>query len=261
MATKKKTNELAIVPTDITPKTDLVPVNSATLLAAGVADFRLTKDDIIELLVEEATASVEAELKTAKEEAHKAREGAIAANLAYSKTVSDARNAVASETIKPLKKIFPNAKLEVKTFRGSSDGLHSIIDIVVLGAELSREAQNELYFRGHSSMHQIEDKVYPILADIILRTAPPVDYKTPAIEAALAASAAAEKHEADLRQRAHEVAVRLREVKGSSKRLRTQLVRKVLAGNANGENILSNMKALSEQFIAQLTAGVPTHQC
>jgi hypothetical protein len=60
---KKKTTTTAKAEAPSQTGTAITPVTAADLVTAGIVDFKLTKEDLIDLLVEEAAASAEADVK------------------------------------------------------------------------------------------------------------------------------------------------------------------------------------------------------
>lgn len=275
MARTKKTISTALVPTVVTENpegtsgetTALVPLGSADLLLAGVTDFKITKDDLIELLVDEATAAIEAE-SAAAEAAHTA---CRRAQDAAERALTEARNgqllAVFASEIKALRKLFSGAdRVHVEASIGQRSS--SEVNVLFLGPVLPEKEVHRIQRNsGHAYRSLIElldletqsKREYRLLQAkvALLNHDQAVSFDTPEIKALEEALNAANKAVIEANAKAHEAQQQERDLRYSSKKLRTQLIRKVLSSNANGGQVLTNVAGLSAQFVASLKKSRP----
>lgn len=190
-----------------TSKTSIVSL--ASLSEAGITEFKLTKEDVIDLLVSEATASVEAEIA-----AYDAETARIEAE--YQTAIKAAEQAVLDwYATTPIGAAFiaeyPSAKLESFSLDGLAwDGnCNRIITLRLNVPEALRSAYQSAvdncswYANRYAGRVELTNKLY--------------------------------------------------QAEHSTKKLKTQLVRKILAGSETGANVLSNVKGLSTDFLAALT--------
>lgn len=214
----KKSVSAAIVP----------EMSSADLLTAGVADFKLTKDDLIDLLVDEAETTLRAEVAIAEAAYNAADAELTAAHEAHSEERERLHINLYAAEIAALRKLFaPDIQMEA---RGNFSG----VNVVFHTGDVPRKVLLDVDLAASSRHSTFAQELQPFADRLKI----------------------ARQVCTDANDKLHEARARLRELRTSSKKLRTQLIRKVLSSNTNGENILANVKNLSQQFLASLGAGV-----
>jgi len=189
-------------------------ITLSALAEAGVCEFKLTKEDVVDLLVSEATSSVEAEIAEHKAENERITEARKA------RLVSTREAIKAWYATQPIGAAFISA-FEGKEILCSSGCLHVDVDSLHLGspcsktiARLGLEVPSELYDEEQSCLYPANDDP---------------GYKR--------------YHKLQALER------KLDEVEHSSKKLKTQLVRKILAASESGVDVLANIKSLSQDFL------------
>ena len=213
--TKRSTSKTSIV-------TATTGVSLAGLAEAGITEFKLTKEDVIDLLVGEATASVEAEIA-----AFKAENAAItSARLKRRDAAADAIKAwyLAQPAGAALATTYPAHTICV---------LGESMDFVPPGESAHADGDNEDYHNYEAAV----SLTLPLPKELALALSKDVS----------------EAYDCERVRALQLLHVKLKTVEGSTKKLKTQLVRKILAGSETGADVLSNVKGLSADFLAALT--------
>lgn len=193
-------------------------VSLAELASAGISEFKLTKEDLIDLLVAEATASVEAEISAYDEETVVLEAAEKAKHEAILMEVKDWY--LAQPAGKAFAEAFPGREIEVHN-----------------GTQIS-------IFNKESATFEAS-LVLPMPAE--LKSAAGVAYRPYNCSSPWR------------RLERQKLVMKLDQVEHSTKKLKTQLVRKILSGSENGANVLSNVKGLSAEFLSALTSSQKTH--
>lgn len=209
-----------------TSKTSIVSANSgvslADLASAGITEFKLTKEDVVDLLVSEAAASVEAEI------------AAYDAETAVLEAAEKSKQEAVLEEVKAWYLAQPVGQALVAAFPGRDFEVQGLTSIVLISKSPN--------LHGAATVE----------ASLTLQL--PAELQQAAVQLGRCSDVGYTR-----RNGRAQLSYKLSQVEHSTKKLKTQLVRKILAGSETGANVLSNVKGLSADFLAALTASNGHH--
>jgi len=192
-------------------------VSLAELASAGITEFKLTKEDIVDLLVSEAAASVEAEI------------AAYDAETAVLEAAEKAKQEAVLEEVKAWYLAHPVGKALMAAFPGRDFDVHGLTSVALLSKSPNLQGATTI--------------------EACLTLELPAELRQAATQPGRCSDMGYTR-----RGGRQTLSFKLDQVEHSTKKLKTQLVRKILSGSETGANVLSNVKGLSADFLAALTA-------
>jgi len=197
-------------------------VSLAELASAGITEFKLTKEDIVDLLVSEAAASVEAEI------------AAYDVETAVLEAAEKAKHEATLKEVLAWYQAHPAGQALQAAFPGRDFEIYGTTQFALLNKPLSSG--------------------YPTTIEASLTLTLPAELNSAALEA-MGCLRTSDSRAVWIRSDGRaKLSYKLSQVERSTKKLKTQLVRKILSGSETGANVLSNVKGLSADFLAALTA-------
>ena len=199
--------------------TALTPITAADLVSAGIVDFKLTKDDLIDLLVEEAT-------RAAQEDLDRLNAEATASNRRCEELVAQCTEAL--QTYIKRSPVFLAAAESYHDHKWV--GSHGEGVVVFGSSAMGYALRLDFAINGHAN--------------------------APTVKAARDALSEHRKYCDTLNTKIYEAQEIHSRIKSSSRKLRAALIRQVLATNNQGKLTLDQVGALATSVLSAVSASV-----
>jgi len=217
--TKKKQKQKQAPPA--VTNTALTPITAADLVSAGIVDFKLTKDDLIDLLVEEAT-------RVAQEDLDRLHAEATASNRRCEELVAQCTEAL--RTYIKRSPVFLAAAEGYPDYKWLPHHGEGVVVVVFGSSEMGYALRLDFAINGHAN--------------------------APTVKAARDALSEHRKYCDTLNTKIYEAQEIHSRIKSSSRKLRAALIRQVLATNNQGKLTLDQVGALATSVLSAVSASV-----